>query len=91
MALTAELGVGIKPGYRLVSGAWNSRTYTSLAQGSRRMIPARSLIRGEVPVDNALSQVQIRNIPGSWSFSHHFEQFVDTRDDFKVKPIAPLQ
>src|SRR5262245_5044286 len=71
VALAAELRVGIKPfglpGHQLIGGTWNSQTYTSLAQDPRVAVPVGSLIRGEIPISNAGSEVAIRSTSGSWS------------------------
>jgi porin len=82
VALAAELRVGIKPfglpGHQLIGGTWNSQTYTSLTQDPRDAIPVGSLISGEIPLSNALSEVQIRGTSGSWSVYYNFDQFVYT-------------
>ena len=63
VVLDAELRVGIKPfglpGHQLIGGIWSSQTFTSLAQDPREAIPVGSIIRGEIPLSNALSEVQI--------------------------------
>jgi porin len=82
VALAAELRVGIKPfglpGHQLIGGTWNSQTYTSLAQDLRAALPVRSLLSGEIPISNALSEVQIREQTGSWSVYYNFDQFLYT-------------
>jgi porin len=82
VALAAELRVGIKPfglpGHQLIGGTWNSQTYTSLTQDPRDAIPVGSLLSGELPLSNALSEVQIRETSGSWSVYYNFDQFAYT-------------
>ena len=82
VALTAELRVGVKPfglpGHQLIGGTWNSQTYTSLTQDPRDSIPVGSLLSGEIPLGNALSEVQIRSQSGSWAVYYNFDQFVYT-------------
>jgi porin len=82
VALAAELRVGIKPfglpGHQLLGGTWNSQTYTSLAQDPRVAVPFGSIIRGEIPLSNALSEVQLRRTSGSWSAYYNFDQFLYT-------------
>jgi porin len=82
VALAAELRVGIKPfglpGHQLIGGTWNSQTYTSLTQDPRDAIPVGSLVSGELPISNALSEVQIRETSGSWSVYYNFDQFLYT-------------
>ncbi len=62
--LDAELRVGIKPfglpGHQLIGGIWSSQTFTSLAQDPREAIPVGSIIRGEIPLSDVRSEVQIR-------------------------------
>jgi porin len=82
VALAAELRVGVKPfglpGHQLIGGTWNSQTYTSLAQDLRASIPVGSLLRGEIPIGGARSEVAIREQSGSWSVYYNFDQFVYT-------------
>jgi porin len=82
VALGAELRVGIKPfglpGHQLIGGTWNSQTYTSLTQDPRDAIPVGSVISGEFPLADALSEVQIRSTSGSWSVYYNFDQFLYT-------------
>jgi porin len=82
VVLFGELRVGIKPfglpGHQLLGGGWNSQTYTSLAQDPRDAIPFGSIIRGEIPISNAGSEVQIRKTSGSWSAYYNFDQFLYT-------------
>jgi len=78
--LAAELRRGIKPfglpGHQLIGGTWNSQTYTSLTQDPREAIPVGSVLSGEIPLSNALSEVQIRSTSGSWSVYYNFDQFL---------------
>ena len=82
VVLFGELRVGIKPfglpGHQLIGGGWNSQTFTSLAQDPRDAIEFGSIISGEVPISNALSEVQIRETSGSWSVYYNFDQFLYT-------------
>jgi porin len=82
VVLDGELRVGIKPfglpGHQLIGGIWSSQTFTSLAQDPRDSIPVGSIIRGEIPLRNALSEVQIRDTSGSWAAYYNFDQFVYT-------------
>ena len=82
VVLDAELRVGIKPfglpGHQLIGGIWSSQTFTSLAQDPRTSIPVGSIIRGEIPLSNALSEVQISDTSGSWAVYYNFDQFVYT-------------
>jgi porin len=66
------------PGHQLIGGTWNSQTYTSLAQDLRASIPVGSLLRGEIPMGGAGSEVVIREQSGSWSVYYNFDQFVYT-------------
>jgi porin len=82
VVLDAELRVGIKPfglpGHQLLGGIWSSQTFTSLTQDLRTSIPVGSLIRGEIPLRDALSEVQIRETSGSWAAYYNFDQFLYT-------------
>jgi porin len=82
VVLFGELRVGIKPfglpGHQLIGGGWNSQTYTSLTQDPRDAIPFGSIISGEIPISNALSEVQISKTSGSWSAYYNFDQFLYT-------------
>ena len=80
--LDAELRVGIKPfglpGHQLIGGIWSTQTFTSLTQDLRTSIPFGQIIRGEISLSNALSEVQIRETSGSWAAYYNFDQFVYT-------------
>jgi porin len=82
VALAAGLRVETKPfglpGHQSIGGTWSSQTYTSLAQDPRLGIPIGSIIRGEIPISDALSEVQIREQSGSWSVFYNFDQFLYT-------------
>jgi porin len=82
IALAGELRVGIKPfglpGHQLIGGSWNSQTYTSLTQDPRDAIPVGSITTGEIPISNALSEVQISATSGSWGAYYNFDQFLYT-------------
>jgi porin len=66
------------PGHQLIGGIWSTQTFTSLAQDPRNSIPVGSIIRGEIPLSNALSEVQISDTSGSWAVYYNFDQFVYT-------------
>ena len=72
-----QLRVGIKPfglpGHQLIGGGWNSQTYTSLTQDLRTQIPFEQIVRGEISLRDALSEVQIRKTSGSWAAYYNFE------------------
>jgi len=80
--LFGQLRVGIKPfglpGHQLIGGGWNSQSYTSLAQDLRTQIPFRDIVRGEISLSDALSEVQIRKTSGSWAAYYNFDQFLYT-------------
>jgi porin len=82
VVLDAELKVAIKPfglpGHQLLGGIWSSQTFTSLAQDPRDFIPFDSIIRGEISLRDALSEVQIRSTSGSWAAYYNFDQFLYT-------------
>src|SRR5262245_19948710 len=82
VVLFSQLGVGIKPfglpGHQLIGGGWTSQSYTSLAQDPREAIPLGEIIRGEIPLSNALSEAQIRKTSGSCTAYYNFDQFVYT-------------
>jgi porin len=82
VALAAELRVGIKPfglpGHQLIGGTWNSQTYTSLTQDPRDAVPVGSILRREISLSSALSEVQIREQSGSWAVYYNFDQFLYT-------------
>jgi porin len=82
VALAAELRVGIKPfglpGHQLIGGTYNTQTYTSLAQDPRTSIDVASVLSGEIPLRDALSEVQISRTSGSWSVYYNFDQFLYT-------------
>jgi porin len=82
VAMDAELRVGIKPfglpGHQLIGGTYNTQTYTSLAQDPRASIEVGSIISGEIPLRDALSEVQISRTSGSWSVYYNFDQFLYT-------------
>jgi porin len=82
VVLDAELRVGIKPfglpGHQLIGGIYSSQTFTSLAQDPRQAIPIEEIIRGEIPLSNALSEVQISQTTGSWAAYYNFDQFLYT-------------
>ena len=46
--------------------------------GSARRDPVRQIIRGEIPLRNALSEVQISKTSGSWAAYYNFDQFLYT-------------
>ena len=74
--------MGIKPfglpGHQLIGGTYNTQTYTSLAQDPRTSIDVGSIISGEIPLRDALSEVQISRTSGSWSVYYNFDQFLYT-------------
>jgi porin len=82
VVLFGQLRVGIKPfglpGHQLIGGGWNSQTYTSLAQDPREAIPIEQIIRGEISLRDALSEVQISKTSGSWAAYYNFDQFLYT-------------
>jgi len=82
VVLDAELRVGIKPfglpGHQLLGGVWSSTSFTSLAQDPRTAIPVGDIIRGEISLSNALSEVQISKTTGSWMAYYNFDQFLYT-------------
>jgi porin len=77
VVLDGELRVGIKPfglpGHQLIGGIWSSQSFTSLAQDSRLSVPVADIIRGEIPLSTALSEVQIRKTSGSWAAYYNFD------------------
>ena len=82
VALDAELRVGIKPfglpGHQLIGGIYSTQTFTSLTQDLRTSIPIGSIIRGEIPLRDALSEVQISKTSDSWMVYYNFDQFLYT-------------
>ena len=82
VALDGELRVGIKPfglpGHQLLGGIWSSQSFTSLAQDPRDQIPFESIVRGEISLRDALSEVQISKTSGSWMAYYNFDQFLYT-------------
>ena len=74
--------MGIKPfglpGHQLIGGIYSSQTFTSLTQDLRTSIPIGSIISGEIPLRDALSEVQIRETSGSWMVYYNFDQFLYT-------------
>jgi porin len=82
VVLDGELRVGIKPfglpGHQLIGGIWSTQTFTSLTQDLRLGVPIGSIISGEVPLSDALSDVQIREQSGSWAIYYNFDQFLYT-------------
>jgi porin len=82
VVLDGELRVGIKPfglpGHQLIGGIWSTQTFPSLTQDLRLGVPIGSIISGEVPLSDALSEVQIREQSGSWAVYYNFDQFLYT-------------
>jgi hypothetical protein len=80
--MDGELRVGIKPfglpDHQLIGGIWSTQSFTSLAQDPRTLIPIDSIIRGEISLRDALSEVQIGEMSGSWAVYYNFDQFLYT-------------